>query len=149
MVEGDSVAASSGKPAKPKVDKFGRSYGTGARKNAVAKVWLKVGNGVVRVNGVDCAEYFRREALCRRVHNPFHVASVAGCYDARVVVFGGGKSGQAGAVAHGISKALKDINPALHTVLRQTGLLTRDSRVVERKKYGQHKARKKCQFSKR
>ncbi|ANC34558.1 30S ribosomal protein S9 [Anaplasma phagocytophilum] len=149
MLEGEEVSAGSSKPVKARIDSLGRSYGTGSRKNAVAKVWLKVGSGVVTVNGMECAAYFGREALCKRVFNPFHVASSVGCYDVRAVVFGGGKSGQAGAVAHGISKALKDINPSLQPVLRQAGLLTRDSRVVERKKYGQHKARKKCQFSKR
>ncbi|MFV9838991.1 MAG: 30S ribosomal protein S9 [Aaplasma endosymbiont of Hyalomma asiaticum] len=149
MVEGDSIPGGVGKPAKTRVDKFGRSYGTGSRKTSVAKVWLKVGSGVVTVNGMGCAEYFGRDALCRAVHNPFHVVSSVGCYDVKAVVSGGGKSGQAGALAHGISKALKEINPTLQPLLRQVGLLTRDSRVVERKKYGQHKARKKCQFSKR
>lgn len=150
MVEGEvSVSSTVGGPAKAKIDRFGRSYGTGSRKTSVAKVWLKVGSGVVNVNGVDCTEYFRRESLCRCIHNPFHVTSTVGCYDVRAVVLGGGISGQAGALAHGISKALKDINPSLQPILRQAGLLTRDSRVVERKKYGQHKARKKCQFSKR
>lgn len=148
MTEGEEAAALGGESV-AKMDEFGRSYGTGGRKTAVAKVWLKVGSGVITVNGVECAQYFKRESLCRRVNAPFGVSSSVGCYDVKAVVSGGGISGQAGALAHGISKALKCMNPALHPVLRQSGFLTRDSRVVERKKYGQHKARKKCQFSKR
>ncbi|MGN7678839.1 MAG: 30S ribosomal protein S9 [Anaplasma sp.] len=149
MVEGEGAIDPSADKSVAKVDSLGYSYGTGGRKAAVAKVWLKVGQGVITVNGMECAKYFKRESLCRRVSAPFSVSSTVGCYDVKAVVFGGGISGQAGALAHGISKALKDMNPALHQTLRRSGMLTRDSRVVERKKYGQHKARKKCQFSKR
>ncbi|KJV69509.1 30S ribosomal protein S9 [Candidatus Neoehrlichia procyonis] len=134
---------------KPKVDSHGRSYGTGKRKESVARVWLKAGSGKVTVNGMELSQYFKRSTLCRRVYFPFSVTSTAGCYDVNATVSGGGISGQAGALAHGVSKALKNINPSIRTILKQAGLLTRDSRVVERKKYGQHKARKKCQFSKR
>ena len=147
MIDSDAVVAGSSKP-KGEVGKLG-AYGTGKRKTSVAKVWVKAGSGAIIVNGVEFSKYFGRASLCRRVQNPFGVASVLGCYDVKATVAGGGLSGQAGAVAHGISKALKDINPSLRQLLSQAGLLTRDSRVVERKKYGQHKARKKCQFSKR
>ena len=132
-----------------KVDVRGRAYGTGRRKEAVARVWLTVGKGNVTVNGLDIFSYFKKNTLCKKVYNPFIVTSTSGCYNVIATVSGGGISGQAGAVAHGISKALKDINPNLHSILRAGGFLTRDSRVVERKKYGQHKARKSCQFSKR
>ncbi|QXK91659.1 30S ribosomal protein S9 [Neoehrlichia mikurensis] len=136
-------------PDKPKIDSKGRSYGTGKRKESVARVWIKAGSGKVVVNNMELSKYFKRGSLCRRVYLPFNVTSTTGCYDVIATVAGGGISGQAGALAHGVSKALKDINPSLHPILRQAGLLTRDSRIVERKKYGQHKARKKCQFSKR
>ncbi|MGN7661016.1 MAG: 30S ribosomal protein S9 [Anaplasma sp.] len=149
MVEGKGALDPGADKFAATVGNSGCSYGTGGRKAAVAKVWLKVGQGVITVNGVEYAKYFKRGSLCRKVNAPFSVSSTVGCYDVKAVVFGGGISGQAGALAHGISKALKNINPALHQVLRRSGLLTRDSRVVERKKYGQHKARKKCQFSKR
>ncbi|MGN7618748.1 MAG: 30S ribosomal protein S9 [Ehrlichia sp.] len=132
-----------------KVDACGRAYATGKRKEAVARVWLAVGKGNITINGLDIFNYFKKNTLCRRVYNPFIVTSTSGCYNVVATVKGGGISGQAGAVAHGISKALKDISPGLHVILRANGLLTRDSRVVERKKYGQHKARKSCQFSKR
>ncbi|GAT75708.1 30S ribosomal protein S9 [Ehrlichia ruminantium] len=136
-------------PKSIKVDVHGRAYGTGKRKEAVARVWLAVGKGNVTVNGMDLFKYFKKNTLCRKVYNPFIITSTSGCYNVIATVKGGGISGQAGAVAHGISKALADINPSLHAILRSGGLLTRDSRVVERKKYGQHKARKSCQFSKR
>ena len=132
-----------------KLDAYGRAYATGKRKEAVARVWLAVGKGNVTVNGLDIFNYFKKNTLCRKVYNPFIVTSTSGCYNVVATVKGGGISGQAGAVAHGISKALKDISPSLHSILRAGGFLTRDSRVVERKKYGQHKARKSCQFSKR
>ncbi|OUC04559.1 30S ribosomal protein S9 [Ehrlichia sp. Wisconsin_h] len=132
-----------------KVDARGRAYGTGRRKEAVARVWLTVGKGNVTVNGLDIFSYFKKNTLCKKVYNPFIVTATSGCYNVIATVSGGGISGQAGAIAHGISKALKDINPNLHSILRAGGFLTRDSRVVERKKYGQHKARKSCQFSKR
>ncbi|UKC53708.1 30S ribosomal protein S9 [Ehrlichia canis] len=132
-----------------KVDAYGRAYGTGRRKEAVARVWLTVGKGNVTVNGLDIFNYFKKNTLCRKVYHPFIATSTSGCYNVVATVRGGGISGQAGAVAHGISKALKEINPSLHAVLRAGGFLTRDSRVVERKKYGQRKARKSCQYSKR
>ncbi|MBV0899632.1 MAG: 30S ribosomal protein S9 [Wolbachia endosymbiont of Fragariocoptes setiger] len=131
-------------------DSLGRSYATGKRKEAVARVWIKPGNGAFKVNKQDdLISYFKRESVCQVVRTPLIVTSTLNKYDVFATVKGGGLSGQAGALAHGISKALARVSSELHTVLRGNGLLTRDSRIVERKKYGQHKARKKCQYSKR
>lgn len=138
------------KNTKPKIDSLGRLYATGRRKEAVARVWIKPGSGKFSVNKKDgLLSYFKRESVCQVVKAPFVAASMLDKYDVFATVKGGGLSGQAGALAHGISRALSNISQDLHSLLRHGGFLTRDSRVVERKKYGQHKARKKCQFSKR
>ncbi|WP_426035089.1 30S ribosomal protein S9 [Cypionkella sp. TWP1-2-1b2] len=130
-------------------DKLGRSYATGKRKNAVARVWIKPGSGKVVVNGKEMAVYFARPVLQMILRQPFTVAGVEGQFDVMATVAGGGLSGQAGAVKHGVSKALQLYEPALRGALKAAGFLTRDSRVVERKKYGKAKARKSFQFSKR
>jgi len=133
----------------PKLDKFGRAYATGRRKNAVSRVWLKPGKGLIKVNGKPLSDYFARAVLQMIIQQPFHVADRVNSYDIACTVKGGGLSGQAGAVRHGISRALVNFDPALHTSLKKEGFLTRDSRQVERKKYGRAKARKSFQFSKR
>ena len=133
----------------PVRDKLGRSYATGKRKNAIARVWVKPGSGKVVVNGKEMAAYFARPVLQMILKQPFTVANVEGQFDVMATVCGGGLSGQAGAVKHGISKALQLYEPALRGALKAAGFLTRDSRVVERKKYGKAKARKSFQFSKR
>jgi small subunit ribosomal protein S9 len=130
-------------------DKLGRSYATGKRKNAIARVWIKPGTGKVTVNGKTMAEYFARPVLQMILAQPFTVAGREGQFDVMATVSGGGLSGQAGAVKHGVSKALQLYEPALRGALKAAGFLTRDSRVVERKKYGKAKARKSFQFSKR
>ncbi len=130
-------------------DKLGRSYATGKRKNAVARVWIKPGSGKVTVNGKTMADYFARPVLQMILRQPFTVAGVEGQFDVTATVAGGGLSGQAGAVKHGVSKALQLYEPSLRPALKAAGFLTRDSRVVERKKYGKAKARKSFQFSKR
>jgi small subunit ribosomal protein S9 len=132
-----------------KLDKLGRAYATGKRKNAIARVWLKPGKGMITVNTKDFKSYFARPVLQMMLQQPLNLANRATQYDIRVTVLGGGLSGQAGAVRHGISKALTYYEPDLRGVLKKQGFLTRDSRVVERKKYGRVKARKSFQFSKR
>lgn len=131
------------------VDAQGRSYATGRRKDAVARVWLKPGSGKVIVNGRDQEVYFARPTLRLVINQPFQVAGREGQYDIVCTVKGGGLSGQAGAVKHGIAQALAKFEPALRGVVKAAGFLTRDSRVVERKKYGRAKARRSFQFSKR
>ena len=131
------------------LDKFGRAYATGRRKDAVARVWLKPGTGQIIVNGRDQAVYFARPTLRLVINQPFDIADRRGQYDVIATVKGGGLSGQAGAVKHGISQALTRFEPALRTTVKQAGFLTRDPRVVERKKYGRAKARRSFQFSKR
>jgi small subunit ribosomal protein S9 len=133
----------------PMRDKLGRAYATGKRKDAVARVWIKPGSGKVVVNGKTMAEYFARPVLQMILRQPFTIANVEGQFDVMATVAGGGLSGQAGAVKHGISKALQLYEPSLRAALKAAGFLTRDSRVVERKKYGKAKARKSFQFSKR
>ena len=133
----------------PKIDNLGRSYATGKRKGAVARVWVKKGAGVVIVNNKDMARYFARPVLQMMVGQPFSVAGVSGQFDVKASVKGGGLSGQAGALKHGISKALSFFEPSLRASLKSAGFITRDSRVVERKKYGRPKARRSFQFSKR
>jgi small subunit ribosomal protein S9 len=133
----------------PKRDAFGRSYATGKRKNAVARVWIRPGNGKIEVNGRDSPVYFARPVLRMLISQPFVVTDRLGQFDVWCTVSGGGLSGQAGAVRHGISKALTFYEPGLRPVLKHGGFLTRDSRVVERKKYGRHKARRRPQYSKR
>ena len=134
---------------KSKVDVCERTYGTGRRKSAVARVWIKPGNGDIVVNGKKGFGYFARSVLQALVLQHFVIANRIGRYDVFCTVNGGGLSGQAGAVRHGISKALVDYEPDLRTILKTAGMLTRDSRVVERKKYGLMKARRSFQFSKR
>lgn len=132
-----------------KVDAQGRAYATGRRKDAVARVWLKPGSGKVVVNGREQEVYFARPSLRLVINQPFEVAGREGQYDVVATVKGGGLSGQAGAVKHGISQALTKFEPELRPAVKAAGFLTRDSRVVERKKYGRAKARKSFQFSKR
>jgi small subunit ribosomal protein S9 len=132
-----------------KVDKHGRAYATGKRKDAVARVWIKPGAGKIVVNTREVEVYFARPVLRMMIQQPLVAASRAGQYDVICTVAGGGLSGQAGAVRHGISKALTYFEPDLRNVLKKGGFLTRDSRVVERKKYGKAKARRSFQFSKR
>jgi small subunit ribosomal protein S9 len=137
-----------------KIDAHGRAYATGKRKNAVARVWVKPGKGEIIVNGRDQTVYFARPVLRMMLEQPFLVTDRLGQdgkpqYDVVCTVTGSGLSGQAGAVRHGISKALADFEPELRQLLRKAGFLTRDSRVVERKKYGKKKARRSFQFSKR
>ncbi|HWD66473.1 MAG TPA: 30S ribosomal protein S9 [Caulobacteraceae bacterium] len=136
-------------PAEPKIDKDGRAYATGKRKNAVARVWIKPGRGAITINGRDQEAYFARPVLRMMIAQPLQVSDRLGQFDVVVTVVGSGLSGQAGAVRHGISKALTYYEPSLRAVLKPHGFLTRDSRVVERKKYGKAKARKSFQFSKR
>ncbi len=136
-------------PAQQKLDAQGRAYATGKRKNAVARVWLKPGSGKVTINGRDSPVYFARPVLRMIITQPFQVANRLNQFDVSCSVVGGGLSGQAGAVRHGISKALTYYEPGLRPVLKSVGFLTRDSRVVERKKYGKAKARRSFQFSKR
>ena len=132
-----------------KVDAQGRSYATGKRKNAVARVWIKPGSGRITVNGREGESYFARPVLQMLLNQPFLVADRDNQYDVWCTVKGGGLSGQAGAVRHGISRALTHAEPALRPILKRGGFLTRDARVVERKKYGKRKARRSFQFSKR
>jgi small subunit ribosomal protein S9 len=133
----------------PKRDELGRSYATGKRKDAVARVWIKPGNGKIEVNGRDSPIYFARPVLRMLINQPFVVTDRLGQFDVWCTVKGGGLSGQAGAVRHGISRALTFYEPELRPALKHGGFLTRDSRVVERKKYGRHKARRRPQYSKR
>jgi small subunit ribosomal protein S9 len=132
-----------------KPDSLSRIYATGRRKNAIARVWIKPGKGKVVVNNKDWQTYFARPTLRMIIDQPLLVADRAGQYDIMCTVVGGGLSGQAGALRHGISRALASYEPNLRTVLKTNGFLTRDSRVVERKKYGRRKARRRFQFSKR
>ncbi len=132
-----------------KLDANGRAYATGKRKDAVARVWLKPGNGRVTVNGKEYDKYFARPVLQMILQQPVIAANRKDQYDIDATVAGGGLSGQAGAVRHGISKALTYFEPELRPILKKGGFLTRDSRVVERKKYGKRKARRSFQFSKR
>ncbi|GGD60347.1 30S ribosomal protein S9 [Croceicoccus mobilis] len=131
------------------VDQYGRAYATGRRKDAVARVWLKPGTGKITVNGRDQEVYFARPTLRLVINQPFQVTDREGQYDIVATVKGGGLSGQAGAVKHGISQALARFEPALRSAVKAEGFLTRDSRVVERKKFGRAKARRSFQFSKR
>jgi small subunit ribosomal protein S9 len=131
------------------LDKYGRAYATGRRKDAIARVWLKPGSGKITVNGREQEVYFARPTLRLVINQPFDIADRQGQYDVVASVVGGGLSGQAGAVKHGIAQALTRFEPALRTVVKQAGFLTRDPRVVERKKYGRAKARRSFQFSKR
>ena len=131
------------------IDSLGRAYATGRRKDAVARVWVKPGTGKITVNGRDQEIYFARPTLRLVINQPFGVTEREGQYDVIATVKGGGLSGQAGAVKHGIAQALSRFEPALRTAVKQAGFLTRDPRVVERKKYGRAGARRRFQFSKR
>jgi small subunit ribosomal protein S9 len=146
---GLKVEAAEEKVYEPQIDAQGRSYATGKRKNAIARVWVKPGAGRLSINGRDAETYFARPVLRMILAQPFQVTNRLGQYDIFCTVTGGGLSGQAGAVRHGISKALSLREPDLRPILKKAGMLTRDSRVVERKKYGKAKARRSFQFSKR
>jgi small subunit ribosomal protein S9 len=148
-LKGDAPAATSAPIYTQKLDAQGRAYATGKRKNAVARVWLKPGHGKIVVNTKDFAQYFARPVLQMLLKQPLQAANRADQFDVMATVSGGGLSGQAGAVRHGISKALTYYEPELRPALKKGGFLTRDSRVVERKKYGRVKARRSFQFSKR
>ena len=154
--EANAEAGTTDVPAQPTMslreqilDQYGRAYATGRRKDAIARVWLKPGTGQIVVNGRDQSTYFARPSLRLVINQPFDVTERRGQYDVMVTVKGGGLSGQAGAVKHGISQALTRYEPVLRAVVKSAGFLTRDSRVVERKKYGKAKARRSFQFSKR
>ena len=151
VVEGGAAPAAEQTlaPREPVRDALGRAYATGKRKDAVARVWIRPGSGKVIVNGKDMPVYFARPVLQMILRQPFTVAGVEDQFDVMATVKGGGLSGQAGAVKHGISKALQLYEPSLRAPLKAAGFLTRDSRVVERKKYGKRKARRSFQFSKR
>ena len=136
-------------PRKSVKDKKGRSYATGKRKDAVARVWVMPGKGNITINDKSMDEYFARPVLKMVINQPFAIANRENEFDVICTVKGGGLSGQAGAIKHGIAKALNEYEPELRTVLKQAGFLTRDDRVVERKKYGKAKARRSYQFSKR
>lgn len=142
-------AAAEAAKAEPKLDQYGRAYATGKRKNAIARVWIKPGTGKIVINGREDSVYFARPVLRMIINQPFTVADRKEQFDVYATVTGGGLSGQAGAVRHGISKALTHYEPGLRPPLKKVGFLTRDPRVVERKKYGKAKARRSFQFSKR
>lgn len=146
--QGAASGEEKGLPA-PKIDAQGRSYATGKRKDAIARVWIKPGKGKTMVNGREITTYFARPVLRMIINQPFQIVNRQGQYDVMCTVVGGGLSGQAGAVRHGISKALTYFEPPLRPLLKKEGFLTRDARVVERKKYGHKKARRSFQFSKR
>jgi len=148
-VAGEEAVVEVAAPREPVRDELGRSYATGKRKDAVARVWIKPGSGKVEVNGREMNVYFARPVLQMILRQPFQIAGVEDQFDVYATVKGGGLSGQAGAVKHGISKALQLYDPSLRGALKAAGFLTRDSRVVERKKYGKRKARRSFQFSKR
>lgn len=144
-----AAAAAAAAPVKPKLDAKGRAYATGRRKNAVSRVWIKRGSGKITVNGKTLDVYFARPVLRMLLQQPLVTANRATQIDVECTVVGGGLSGQAGAVRHGISRALTYFEPELRGILKKAGFLTRDSRAVERKKYGRAKARRSFQFSKR
>ena len=145
----ETILKSETTEVQPVIDKLGRSYATGKRKNAVARVWIKSGSGKIIINGKELDKYFLRPVLSMLVNQPLVLTDKKLTVDTIVTVSGGGLSGQAGAVRHGISKALTLFDPNLIPALKTEGLLTRDSRIVERKKYGRRKARRRFQFSKR
>jgi len=149
VAEGTSAVVETAAPREPVRDSLGRTYATGKRKDAVARVWIKPGSGKVVINGKDQDVYFARPVLQLILRQPMQIAGVEGEFDVFATVKGGGLTGQAGAVKHGISKALQLYEPSLRGALKAAGFLTRDSRVVERKKFGKRKARASFQFSKR
>ncbi len=146
---GGATAEAAATPPEPKIDEQGRAYATGRRKDAVARVWIRPGSGRITVNGREGDDYFGRATLRQIIVQPFATVNRAGQYDVWCTVNGGGLSGQAGALRHGISRALTYYEPGLRPALKSGGFLTRDPRVVERKKYGKAKARRSFQFSKR
>lgn len=148
-VTGGDAAAADTAPVEPKIDELGRSYGTGRRKSATARVWIKPGTGKITVNGKDQEEYFARPVLRMVLEQPLVEAERRTEFDVVCTVKGSGLSGQAGAVRHGIARALVAREPGLRAVLKPFGFMTRDPRTVERKKYGKAKARRSFQFSKR
>ena len=149
LVAGTPAAPEAAPKREPKRDAFGRAYATGRRKDAVARVWVKPGKGQILINEKPAAKYFARPVLRMLITQPFLVADRYQQFDVLCSVSGGGLSGQAGAVRHGISRALCNFEPELRAILKKAGFLTRDPRVVERKKYGTMKARRSFQFSKR
>jgi small subunit ribosomal protein S9 len=149
MAVAAAITPSDAPKREAKRDAQGRSYATGRRKNAIARVWIKPGKGDISVNGKKATQYFARPVLRMLITQPFLVADRYNQFDVFCTVTGGGLSGQAGAVRHGISRALTYYEPDLRGILKVAGFLTRDSRVVERKKYGKAKARRSFQFSKR
>ena len=149
LSETSAALSETSAPAEPKIDKQGRAYATGRRKNAIARVWIKRGTGQISINGRDITTYFARPVLQMVLQQPFETAERTGEFDVIATVIGGGLSGQAGAVRHGISRALTNFEPGLRPALKAGGFMTRDPRVVERKKYGKAKARRSFQFSKR
>jgi small subunit ribosomal protein S9 len=148
-LRGDTPVQSEAPAYVQKLDAQGRAYATGKRKDAVARVWLKPGSGRILVNEKDYTEYFGRPVLQMIIQQPIMMTNRSGQFDVQATVSGGGLSGQAGALRHGISKALTFYEPELRPALKRNGFLTRDARVVERKKYGRRKARRSFQFSKR
>jgi small subunit ribosomal protein S9 len=152
LVQGTTIAAgaeAAAAPVAPKRDAQGRAYATGGRKESVARVWVKPGKGSYTINGKPATQYFARPVLRMLIAQPFLVADRYQAFDVVATVAGGGLSGQAGAVRHGISRALVAYEPELRSILKKAGFLTRDPRAVERKKYGKAKARRSFQFSKR
>ena len=149
LSETSAALSETSAPAEPKIDKQGRAYATGRRKNAIARVWIKRGTGQISINDRDITTYFARPVLQMVLQQPFETAERTGEFDVIATVVGGGLSGQAGAVRHGISRALTNFEPGLRPALKAGGFMTRDPRVVERKKYGKAKARRSFQFSKR
>jgi small subunit ribosomal protein S9 len=150
LVQGTPAASATEAPKRePKRDALGRSYATGSRKESVARVWIKPGKGQILINDKPAAKYFARPVLRMLITQPFLVADRYQVFDVNATVVGGGLSGQAGAVRHGISRALCNYEPELRSILKKAGFLTRDPRAVERKKYGKVKARRSFQFSKR
>jgi small subunit ribosomal protein S9 len=149
LKEATAAAAPEAPVYEQKLDKYGRAYATGKRKDAVARVWIKPGAGKITVNGREFDVYFARPVLRMIVQQPLVISKRLGQYDLMISVNGGGLSGQAGAVRHGLAKALTNFEPELRPALKKEGFLTRDARVVERKKYGKKKARRSFQFSKR
>lgn len=148
-VKAKEVKIEEDSPRTPKLDALGRAYGTGRRKDAVARVWVKPGSGKITVNGQTQDVYFKRKTQQLIINQPFLVTNRTGQFDVICTVKGGGLSGQAGAVRHGISRALSDFDPEMRPALKKAGMLTRDSRIVERKKVGKHKARRTKQWAKR
>ena len=144
-----STASEETSARKPSRDKQGRSYATGKRKDAVARVWIKPGKGNITINEKSIDQYFARPVLKMIINQPFEITNRMNEFDVVCTVKGGGLSGQAGAIKHGISKALNEYEPDLRAILKKAGFLTRDDRVVERKKFGKAKARRSYQFSKR